>query len=186
MNAEFDEELVDRILELTRRLFDGDADQARRLERRRARLLAAMDARLNVRDDDDGLVLVLYPSDWVDGDAVDPDRIDDRSRALERPLDRTGGTDSWEAVMEDNMAVAAAVETRHGPRHGANAEALGTYLANHHLRRIGAATESELQTFLREYYPRNVWPTPAEANVVRESVELAREVATESSHSRAE
>lgn len=179
MPAEFAEDAVERIRELTRHIRKADGRETiRDLNRRRERLLTAMGAHLHVRDDAPP-VLVLSPDDWVDDGTVHPDRIDDRSRACEVPLDPEAEPATWEAVMEANMAVAEAVERRHGPDHGANAEALAAYLSNHHLRRIDAATEAELRTFLTEYYPRNVWPTSHQAAIVRASVERAREVAAD-------
>ncbi len=179
MPAEFADDAVERVRELTRRIRAGD-DRATSddLHRRRERLLAAMDAHLHVRDDDPP-VLVLYPDAWVDDGTVHPERIDDRSRAREVPLEPEPASAGWGAVMETNMAVAEAVTERHGPDHGANAVALAEYLSNHHCRLIDDATEAELQTFLREYYPRNVWPTPHQAAIVRTSVERARVVAAD-------
>ncbi|MFP4590236.1 MAG: rnhA operon protein [Halobacteriales archaeon] len=177
MSGEFDPDLVEQVRELTDRLRSATDERARRLEERRSRLLERLDARAHVREDDEGTVLVIYPSAWVVDSTVEPDRIDDRSRAVEIPLDPREREASWDAVMGHNESVAEAVARRHGADHGANASAFATYLANHHLRRVEDATEAEVRTFLEDYYPRNVWPTDAQASLVGRSVELARELA---------
>lgn len=179
MPPDFDPDLVERIAELTRQVRRADGPEADRIERIREGFLDVMDAHVHVREDDTGTVLVVYPADWRAGDTVEPDHIDDPTRAVEVPLEGVAGDDAWSAVMDYNTTIVDQVTERHGPVHGANAEALATYLGNHHLRRIDEVTEEELRDFLDEYYPRNVWPTDEEAAVVRQSVRLTREAADE-------
>ncbi|MFW6448515.1 MAG: DUF7108 family protein [Halobacteriota archaeon] len=177
MSGEFDPELVQRVRELTIALRSASGTRASDLERRRERLLDRLGAHARVREDANGPVLVVYPRDWVVDSTVDPDRIDDLSRAVEVPLDPRAREASWETVMAHNEAVAECVAERHGPDHGANASAFATYLANHHLRRIEDATDDEIRTFLQEYYPRNVWPSEEQASLVERSVPLTIDIA---------
>lgn len=174
------DETVDRIVSLTRAIRDAEdqAEQAHH-ERRRAKLLEAIDRRLHVREDDDGAWVILYPAAWMDDGTVDPDSIDDRTRAIERPVDPAAIERSFEVVDRHNRRVASAVERRFGPTHGETVDALATYLSNHHLTRIGDATPEQLQTFRRDYFIRNAWPTGEQRALVDRSIEYARVVAAE-------
>lgn len=172
-----DDETAERIRRLTIQLRAGD-DTA---TDRRDRLLEASGARARVRQDDEGETLIIYPERWVDGDGrVDPTDINDPSEAVSLPLvdTSTPSDDDWPEIDAHNQAVADAVAELHGPVHGATAEALATYLSNHHLRRIEHATEAELRTFSDDYFIRNAWPTQQQRAVLEESIELAVDTAT--------
>lgn len=172
-----DEQTVDRLTELTRRARAGDDEAASR----RKRLLESVDAHLHVREDDDGATLVVYPASWMTDDGrVDPTRIEDVDTAIERPLDDGDDPDedAWAAIDAHNQAVAAEVTRRHGPVHGETATALATYLSNHHLVRIEAATPRQLETFREDYFVRNAWPTAQQRALVGRSIEFARTIAT--------
>jgi hypothetical protein len=120
-------------------------------------------------------VLVLYPTEWVEDGTVHPDRIDDIDRGVEIPLEGPGEDADWEVVAAHNREVAEAVAEEHGPVHGANAAALAEFCNNHYAKPLDQLTEGEREEFLRDYYPRNVWPTEEQKAVVEESVALTVE-----------
>ncbi|TQQ82501.1 rnhA operon protein [Halonotius roseus] len=120
----------------------------------RADTLGAHDYTARIREDDD--TLILYPDEWLDGDTVELDRIDDTDRAVEIPLSGAGD-DTWAAVEADNAALVTAVGEAHGSIHEANARAFADFMGNHYCRRIESATADHLAEFCEEYYPRNVW-----------------------------
>lgn len=175
-----DEDTAARLAELTRLAREGDQAAASS----RDELLATLDARLHVREDDDGATLVIYPTDWVaDSGRVDPSAIDDHETAIERSLDGPASDDQtdWAAIDAHNQAIATAVADRHGPVHGETAAALATYLGNHHLQRIEEATERQLETFRREYFVRNAWPSAEQQALLDRSIALTLAVAREQS-----
>ncbi|WP_254537304.1 DUF7108 family protein [Halomarina litorea] len=124
-----------------------------------------------------GVTLVCYPEEWLEDGTVRFDRIDETSRAVERPLDAPAEEADWESVDERNREVAAAVEDAHGPIHGANARAFADFMSNHYAAPIGAATRRMREEFLTEYFPRNAWPTDEQRSLVEESVNVAVETA---------
>ncbi|MXR50854.1 rnhA operon protein [Halovenus sp. WSH3] len=152
-----------------------DDNEAEAYREARAELLAEHDYTARVREEEHD-VLVVHPEEWVEDGTVYPERIDDIERGIERPLSGPGDPDDWEEVWEHNMAIAEEVEREHGSAHGGNAEALAEFMSNHYAKRIDQATESELEEFVEEYYPRNVWPTDDQKAVVEESVELVVEL----------
>lgn len=179
MNAEDD--IVKRIWELTRRL-DGAVDEQTKetIKQQRTRLLESASLQARVRSDPDGEVLVLYPEDWIEDDGtVDPDRITDPDEAIELPLDPEQQEDDWAEIHEHNRRVASAVTSRYGPVHGETARALATYLSNHHLRRIEAASEEELETFREDYFIRNSWPDEEQVSLVDRSIAITQQIARE-------
>ena len=132
-----------------------------------------------IREDDTGPVLICYPADWRQGEEVDVNAIDDIGRAVELPL--SGPADAeWEQIAERNREVVTRVTERYGDIHGANVRAFATFMNNHRARPIGHASDSDVEEFLTEYYPRNVWPRESEAAVVEKSIKLARRFAQES------
>ena len=139
--------------------------------RARDRLLADHGFTARVRREESREVLVLYPAEWVEDGTIQPDRLDDTDRGIERPLSGAGDED-WETVDAHNRELAAAVERAHGEAHGGNARALADFAGNHYNKRIEALTGEELALFLEEYYPRNVWPTDDQNAVVEESMRL--------------
>jgi hypothetical protein len=163
---------------LTRRAREAvDEREATAYREDREELLAEYGYTARVREEDRA-VLVLHPAEWVEGDTVRPDRIDDVDRGIEIPLEGPGEASEWEAVAEHNREIAEQVREEHGPDHGANAEALAEFCNNHYAKPIESLTEEERQEFLTDYYPRNVWPTDEQKAVVEESVGLAVDAAS--------
>jgi len=176
---ELPDDVVERAVTLTRRARSAVDDSEREAYLAdRDELLTAQGFRARVREEDRA-VLVLYPDEWVEDGRVDPERIENIDRGVERPLEGVGDTDDWEEVDAHNRDLASAVTDEHGPDHGANADALAEYMSNHYSKPIESATREELALFLEEYYPRNVWPTDDQNAVVRESVRLVFEQAGE-------
>lgn len=172
-----DDEVVDRLTELTQRLRATTDERRAEIDRQRQRLLEANDLRSHVREENEG-VLVLYPEGWSDvGGTVDPSRVSGPDEAVEIPLDASGDEKDWEAIEEHNHQIASAVKARYGPVHGATASALATYLSNHHLRRIEDATESELAVFREDYFVRNAWPDAEQQALLERSVAFTLQVA---------
>jgi len=130
-----------------------------------------------VREDDTRDVLVLHPESWVEDGTVRPGRVEDIDRGIELPLSGPGETDDWEVVDEHNRELVAAVRERHGEVHAENAAALADFMSNHYAKPVESATRAELREFLSEYYPRNVWPTDEQQEVVEQSVQLTFAVA---------
>lgn len=176
--AELPEGVVDEAVRLTRlarnAVDDAEADACRR---ERGRLLDEYGYAARVRTDDQGAVLVCYPTDWVTDGDVDTDSIQDLDRAVERRLSGAGDPDDWTAVDAHNREVAAAVADEHGPVHGATAEAFADFMGNHYARRLETAGPRECREFLAEYLPRNAWPTEEQLAVARRSLALAFEAA---------
>jgi len=143
---------AERLTRLARQATDAAEQEAYRADRDET--LAAHDYTARIRDEDD--TLVLYPDEWLDGDTVQLDRIDDTDRAVELPLSG-GSDDTWAVVEADNAALVEAVGEAHGPIHEANARAFADFMGNHYCRRIETATADHLAEFREEYYPRNVW-----------------------------
>jgi len=164
---------------LTRRAREAvdDAERTGAL-RARDRLLADHGFTARIRSEDRA-VLVLYPTEWVTDGTVQPERIDDLDRGIERPLSGAG-EDDWASVDAHNRTLARDVERLHGEAHGANAQALADFAGNHYGKRIERLTGAELGLFLEEYYTRNVWPTDDQKAVVEESVRRVFEQADES------
>ena len=166
------ERVVTEAERLTRRAREA-AEETERASavRARDRLLADHGFTARVRREESREVLVLHPAEWVEDGTIQPDRIDDTDRGIERPLSGAGNED-WEAADAHNRELAAAVEQAHGEAHGGNARALADFAGNHYSKRIEALTGEELALFLEEYYPRNVWPTDDQKAVVEESIQL--------------
>lgn len=124
-----------------------------------------------IRRDPEGPVLVCYPETWVNDGVLDRDAIDSVDDAIERPLFPVPPAD-WAAIDEHNRQVANRVSAEYGSAHGHNAAAFATYMSNHHALPVEDATPVMVDTFLAEYYPRNVWPPTAAAELVEESVTI--------------
>lgn len=173
---------AERLTRLAREAVD-DAEAAAYREER-ADLLADHGFTGRVRDDDPGETLVLHPEEWVepidgergDGDRkIRTDRIEDIDRAVEVSLSGPGDPDEWDAVDEHNREVVARVREAHGAAHGENAAAFADFMSNHYAKPVEAATDDEIAEFLTEYYPRNVWPSENQREIVEETVELVLE-----------
>jgi len=178
-DSELPEAVIADAERLTRRARAASEDAERRgALRARRRLLADHGFTARVREEASRDVLVIHPEEWVEDGTVQPDRIKDLDRGVERPLSGAG-EENWPVVDTHNRELAAAVERAHGPDHGANARALADFAGNHYSKRIEQLTGAELTLFLEEYYPRNVWPTDDQRTVVEESVRLVFEAADE-------
>ena len=170
-------EVVDEAERLTRLARDtvDDAEAAAYVEDRDD-LVADHDFVARVREGEDD-TLVLYPDEWVEDGTVHPDRIEDIDRGIERPLEGSGSADDWETVEAENREAADAVAAEHGDVHGQNAHALADFASNHYAKSIAELTREETQEFLREYFPRNAFPSDDQKAVVEESVALTIEAA---------
>lgn len=170
-------ELIDEAERLTRLARDDLSDEeAKAYRKARAELLADTEYTARIREDDRD-TLVLHPEEWVEDGTVDPDRIDDIDRGIERPLEGPGASGEWEPIEEHNRAVAERVAADHGEVHGQNAHALADFASNHYAKPIEKLTQAERGRFLSEYFVRNAFPTDDQKAVVEESVQIAVDVA---------
>ena len=175
MTAELPDDVRQEAERLTRLARDAvDDDEAAAHRERRDELVAEHGYTARVREEDTRTVLVLYPDEWVADGVVDVSRIEDTTRAVERQLDGTGAESEWEAVEAHNRALAERIAAEHGDAHGANAHAFADFMGNHYARRMETATRAEVEEFMEEYYPRNVWATDGQQAVVERTVELVR------------
>jgi hypothetical protein len=168
--SELSEEIVDeaeRLTRLARTVTDEDEREAYR-ERRRE-LLAEHDFRVRVRETDD--TLVCHPDEWLVDGKIQPERIEDTDRAVERSLSGAGDPDDWEQVAAHNDAVVETVAA-HGTTHGANARVFADFMSNHYARPVESATEAERREFRTEYFVRNAWPTDEQRAAIEESLSL--------------
>lgn len=164
--------VAERITELTRRsraaLDDGEA-----YETRRETLLSEYGYRMRVREDDTREVVVCHPEEWVDEEGrIRIGQIEDTDRAVEIPLSGPGEADDWETIETHNRTLADRIDREYGPAHGANAHAFADFIGNHYAKPIEAATPAEREEFRTEYFPRNVWPTETQREVLEESLAL--------------
>jgi hypothetical protein len=168
-------DLIEEVERLTRLARDvPDPSEAAAHRDRRDDLLAAHGYTARYRDEDD--TLVLNPAEWFEDGVVRTERVDDLSRAIERPLSDAGADDEWCAVEDHNASLVDRVDAEHGPVHAANARAFADFMGNHYTRRIETASRRELREFLDDYYPRNAWPTERQKAVVNESLQLLFDV----------
>ena len=173
------EPVVKTALAMTRALRRGTHPDASVLRARRDELLESFGYAARVREDDAGPVLICYPESWLENGVFQPAELESTANAFERPLFPGPDADGWDAIHAHNQALAATVTREFGETHGANARAFGMYMANHYEERIEAATHSQVEEFLSEYFPRNAWPTPAQAAVIETSLENVFSVADE-------
>jgi len=173
--GELPEDVADRAQRLTRRARRDGGERADEYRQRRDELLETYGFEARVREEGDGDVLVCHPTEWLEDGMVVLDRIDDRSRAVERPLEASDA--DWETVERANRAVVETVEDDHGPVHGANVRAFADFMGNHHATRIADATSDHVTEFRAEYYPRNAWPSDDQRASLEQSLRVAFEVA---------
>ncbi len=172
------EDVIERAVRLTRRARTAVSIPADRLRAERDRTLAAHGFVARVRDAGSDPVLVCYPAAWIDDDGVvRPDRIDDRDRAIERPVHETEPTVDFDRVDAHNRTIVADVEAAGGPVHAANAAAFADFMGNHYVKPVEAAADDEVVEFLEEYFPRNAWPADDQRAVVEESLRAVFEAA---------
>lgn len=168
--AEIRDSVLEEAVRLTRLARTVSPAEAQAYRDRRDDLLAGQGFRARVREED-GAVLVCYPEDWIDeSGTVDPASIDDTDMAMEVRLSGRGTQGKYEDAEADNRAVAETVREQYGDRHGDNAVAFAEYMSNHYARRVETATATELEDFLTQYYPRNVWLDADRAAVLEESI----------------
>jgi hypothetical protein len=168
-------EVADEAERLTRLVQAAVDDNERAAYRERRReLLADHGFTARVRESDD--TLVCYPEEWVEGGEVQPERIEETNRAVERSLSGAGDPDDWMTIAAHNDRVVERVGD-HGEVHGANARAFADFMSNHYARRVESATEEELREFRSEYFVRNAWPTDEQRAVVERSLSLVFEMA---------
>lgn len=172
---ELPEDVIETVERLTRRARRADDERAATLRDRRDDLLADHDFEARVRPERDGDVLVCHPAEWLEDGEVVIERIDDRSRAIERPLDRPEADGDWAAIDADNRAVVESVRERYGPVHAANVAAFADFMSNHHALRIADATADHVAEFRNEYFPRNAFPDDDQHAVLAESLRRAFE-----------
>lgn len=169
---------AERLTRLARRATD-DAEAAAYRERR-ATVLAEEGYVARVREEEPGATLVCHPAEWLDEDGVvDLDAVADVDRAVEVSLSGTDAGDEWAATDEHNRDLVEAVRDGYGDPHAENARAFADFVGNHYATPIEEATGRQIAIFLREYYPRNAWPSDAAASSVNRSLRLLLEVAHE-------
>lgn len=163
-------EVVETARAMSRVLRRGTHDDPERIRRRRDELLSTYGYAARVRESDAGPVLVCYPESWIEDGTLQLENLESTDNAVERLLNTSVEDGDWAAIADHNRAVAARVRDRFGRVHGANAEAFGTYMANHHGATVESATAEHVETFLEEYFPRNAWPSEAQRNAVEASI----------------
>ncbi len=121
--------------------------------------------RFRLRDDD---VLVLHPQDWLDGDGVLQEDVD-TSEALEIQLGDSGGAE--EARDRNTEILEQVEEVVEDPDVFFNVEQFMEYCENHHGVAVDEVTRKQLETFLVDYYPRNVWASEEQEDALERSLE---------------
>lgn len=172
------EEVLDRVEQLTRRARETpDANEAAAYRSEREELLDDYGyvARVRGADEDeaDRAVLVCHPDEWVEDGTARLDRIEDTERAIERPLEGPADAD-WEAVAAWNEAIVDAVAEEYGHPHAETARALADYAHNHHATTIDRLSETHLERFREDYFPRNAWPTDEQVASLEESIRIVQ------------
>jgi len=160
-------EAAERLTRLARRAVDES--EAAAYERDRDERLDEYGFTARIRESDD--TLVCHPAEWLDGDTVRMDQIEDTDRAVEVPLSGSGDAEAWDAVEAHNAELVERVAERADEVHAANARAFADFMGNHYARRMETATSEELQEFLTEYYPRNAWPSDEQRDAIEKSLE---------------
>ena len=145
---------------------------------RRDQLLAHFEYVSRVREErEGGLTLVCYPEEWLDDEGVV--RLDaelDTSRAVEISLSGPGEQGDFEGAAAANDELVTDVREAYGEDHAANVQAFSDFMSNHYARPADSASAAEVEEFLEHYYPRNAWPTDAQAAMVEESLRFAFEL----------
>ena len=150
------------------------------IRRQRDELLAQFGYIARVREEDEGEVLVCYPDAWMDDQGVvHPDSIDDTSDAIEVQLSGRGEQGDFDTAAAANREIVETVRDEWGEVHAANAAAFADFMSNHYARHIESATATEVEEFISEYYPRNVWPTEAQSAALERSLRYVFEVVEE-------
>jgi len=163
---------AERLTRLARQAADESERKAYRADRDET--LAAHDYTARVRDEDD--TLVLYPDEWLDGDTVELDRIDDTDRAVEIPLWAAATTRGplLRPTTPRLSRLSARLTGRFTrPTPGRLRISWATITVDEsRLRRLTISSE-----FREEYYPRNVWADADQQAAVDASLEYLFAVA---------
>jgi len=170
-------ERLTRLARAAERRADAENDAAEEAElyrERRTALAADHDYEDRIRDEDD--TLVLYPEEWLEEGTVQFDRIEETERAVEVSLSGPGDPERWQEIADHNDALVDAV-AESAPTHEANARAFTAFASNHYAKPAEDLTSEEVREFLDDYYPRNAWPSEADASLVEESVRKVFEAA---------
>lgn len=109
--------------------------------------------RARLRDDD---VLVLHPDDWLDDEGVLHGDVDPDD-ALEIHLGDSGGAEEARMRNDDLLEGFEADVEDEDVRF--NVERFAEYCENHHGVAVDEVTSQQVEEFVDEYYPRNVWPS---------------------------
>ncbi|QKY21371.1 hypothetical protein B4589_013680 [Halolamina sp. CBA1230] len=162
---------VERLTRLARaaerREDDAAVEEASVYRERREELVEEYDYETRLRDEDD--TLVLYPEEWLVDGVVQLDRVEETDRAVEISLSGPGDPERWQEIADHNDDLVDAVAEEH-PDHEANARALADFASNHYAKPVEKLTVEEVEVFLDEYYPRNTWPSEADASLIETSV----------------
>lgn len=150
-----------------RRDDDAAAEEASVYRERREELVADHDYETRIRDEDD--TLVLYPEEWLEDGVVQLERIENTDRGVEVTLSGPGDPERWQEIADHNDDLVDAVADE-APDHEENARALATFASNHYAKPAEKLTPEEVQVFLDDYYPRNAWPSEADASLIEASV----------------
>ncbi|WP_049981932.1 DUF7108 domain-containing protein [Halolamina rubra] len=150
-----------------RRDDDAAVEEAAAYRERRAALVADHEYESRIRDEDD--TLVLYPEEWMADGVVQLDRVENTDRGVEVTLSGPGDPERWQEIADHNDELVAAVAAD-APEHEANAESVAAFASNHYAKPIEKLTAEEVREFLDEYYPRNAWPSEAQASLIEASV----------------
>lgn len=107
--------------------------------------------RFRLRDDD---VVVIHPLDWLDEDGIVKEDVDPEE-ALKVELGGSGGVEEARSrndeVMEDVEDLVDDGDLLF------NVRRFVEYCENHHAAAVDEVTRVQVEEFLEEYYPRNVW-----------------------------
>ena len=161
-------ERLTRLARAAERREDGGAvEEATVYRERREALVADHDYETRIRDEDD--TLVFYPEEWMEDGVVQLDRVENTDRGVEVTLSGPGDPERWQEIADHNDDLVGVV-AEDAPDHEANARALATFASNHYAKPAEKLTAEELQEFLDDYYPRNAWPSEADASLIEESV----------------
>lgn len=175
--SEIPEKVLDEVVSLSQKAIQAvDQQEISAYQQRREELLASYDYTCRIRTDNDGEVLVCYPKEWMAGDTINIDEMDDLSQAIERPVFDSPSEGSFSEIEQHNRTIASGIAEAHGPIHGATASAFADFMSNHYTQRIEDATVTEFEEFRTEYFPRNAWPSDMQKCVLDETIRLLKSV----------
>ncbi|MFB6198554.1 MAG: rnhA operon protein, partial [Halobacteriaceae archaeon] len=167
---------VDKIVRLTKlSLRATDPDEAEAYREHRDSIAEDHEYLVRLRDGD---TVICHPEEWLDDEGkIKMNAIDDTDRAIEREFDTGRADESWERIDSHNKDIARRVFEEYGATHGENAKAFADYMSNHVAKRVEDASSTEIDVFLRDYYPRNAWPSDEQRTLVVKSIRHMLEIA---------